>query len=278
LNLRSYRNEVWKIMHHDSDNPGTETAVLRSYLDESGGEDPNTPYSVLGGMLIEKPALDLFEDEWDKMLLGHGVVGGLHMKEFYRPHGRFAYISDHLRQELFSEACYLIHKYRAVTMASTLSNQEYRACIPESVRKSFSVYAMGFSLIVMMNHKLAEFNKHTDPIPKAHSFMLKRFQPVAFLHLGSLTFDDDKVWGVLQASDLIAWGTRRRVSGVSFEPGGFSPIGNFLTLDDSHHAEIPWKLDWLKEFGANLATMIAKGEGFDDPTDEEIGEPGIHPV
>ena len=142
------------------------------------------------------------------MLVSHGIPDGLHMKEFGRPHGRLANISDCCRRELFVEACHLIRKYRAVTVANTLSNDEYRANVPELARKSYSVYAMGFSLMVMMNHKLAEFNGYRDPIPiimdsgnpksgqvrKTHAFMQKKFQKAAYLHLGSLTFDDDKSW------------------------------------------------------------------------------------
>lgn len=287
MNLQAYRNEVWLIMHRDVDKPESETAALRLYMDESGGDDPNTPHAVIGGLLIFRRGFLEFEDAWERMLVHHGIHDGLHMKEFWRPHGRLAGISDCCRRELFIEACHLISKYRAVTIAATLSNDEYRASVPEEVRKNFSVYAMCFNLTVVMTHKLAEANNYTDPIPiildsgnpykshvvRAHEFMQKRFQKFAYLHLGSLTFDDDKVLGILQAADLIAWGTRRRVSGVSFS-GGFEPIKELLTSDEKYHAEIPWKTEWLKLFGTNLVQRMEDGKAFGEPEDgKAFGEP-----
>ena len=67
-------------------------------------------------------------------------------------------------------------------------------------RKSYGVYAMGFSLIAVMNHKLAEFNKYEGKIPiitdsgkpkkgqvvKAHSFMQERLQGISDFPPGRL--------------------------------------------------------------------------------------------
>jgi hypothetical protein len=265
-------------MHRDRDNPESETAALRLYMDESGGEDPNTPHAVIGGMLIFRRGFLEFEEAWDRMLVAHGIPDdGIHMKEFGRPHGKFAHISDCCRMDLFTDACDLIRKYRAVSIAATLSNDEYQTNVPQEARDKYSVYAMCFSLTVIMNHQLAKANNYIDPIPfildsgnpykrhvvKAHTFLQKRFQQHEYLHLGSLTFDDDKALGILQAADIIAWGTRRRVTGVPFG-SGFAPIEQLLTSDASHHAEIPWKADWLKEFGTNLARRIAEGKELSD--------------
>lgn len=268
-------------MHRDSDSPDTETAALRLYLDESGGEDPGTPHSVIGGMLIYKPAVQLFEEEWDRMLVNHGIPDGIHMKEFGRPHGRLAYISDCCRRELFIEACYLIRKYRAMSVATSLSNQEYRASVPEAAQNMYSVYAMGFSLMVMLNHKLCEFNKHVEPIPiimdsgnpkrgqvtQIHGWMHERFQKHHYLHLGSLTFGDDKVWGILQAADVIAWGTRRKSSNVPFGDS-FGPVNDLLS-DAPHHAHQDWKQSWLIEFGTELERSIQELRGMPDEFEGE---------
>lgn len=273
-------------MHLDSDKPDTETAALRLYLDESGGSDPGTPHATVGGMLIYRDAFLLFEDDWDQMLLNHGIPDGIHMKELGR-HGKLGSLSECCRRELFEEACFLIKKYRAMTLIASLSNKEYEVNVPELVRRSFSVYGMLFNLTVMMNHNLAEANNYQDPIPiimdtgnpdkghaiDAYDFMLKRWQRiVGYLHLGGLTFDDDKVINILQAADIIAWGTRRRASRLRFMPG-LEPVEKLLASDDPHHLEIPWKAEWLREFGTSLARVIADGKGFEEPTDEEITEP-----
>ena len=272
-------------MHRYPDRVDAETAKLRLYMDESGGSDPGTPHATVGGMLIFRNAFLPFEDDWDRMLVNHGIPDGIHMKELGQ-HGKLGALSECCRRELFEEACYLIKKYRAVTLVASLSNQEYEANIPELVRKSFSVYGMLFNLTVMMNHKLAEANNYEDPIPiimdtgnphkghviNAHEFMLRRWQRIiGNLHLGSLTFVDDKVLNILQAADIIAWGTRRRASRLRFMPG-LEPVEKLLVSDEPHHTEIPWKPEWLREFGANLAQGIADGEGLREPTDEEIRE------
>lgn len=273
-NRSTYRDEVWLLMHRDSDSFDTQTAALRLCLDESGGEDPGTPHSVIGGMLIYKPAFRLFEEEWDRMLAEYEISDGLHMKEFGRPHGRHAKMTDCCRRELFDAACHLVQKYKAISVATSMSNEEYRACVPEVARKMYSVYAMGFSLMVMLNHKLAEFNKYADPIPiimdsgnpksgqvaLIHGWMQLRFQKLHYLHLGSLTFDNDKNWGLLQAADMIAWGTRRKESNVPFGTG-FAPIEGLLS-DDRRHAHQRWDLERLTEFGSDLERGIIEEQGM----------------
>jgi len=254
-------------------------------MDESGGSDPGTPHATVGGMLIFRNAFLPFEDAWDQMLVNHGIPDGIHMRELGK-HGKLGALSECCRLELFEEACYLIKKFRAFTLVASLSNQEYEANVPELVRKSFSVYGMLFLLTIMMNHKLAEFNNHPNPIPiimdagnphrrhvvTSHEFMRNRWQSiVGNLHVGSFTFGDDKVLGILQAADIIAWGTRRRASQLRFLPG-LDPVEKLLTTDEVHHTEIPWKLEWLRGFGTNIAQRIADGEGFGEPTDEEIRE------
>jgi len=281
VNLRAYRNEVWLIMHRDTDKPESKTASLRLYMDESGGAD--TLHAVVGGVLIYRRGFLEFEEAWDRLLAEY-CIGGIHMKEFGEPDSELSKLSSCKRHDLFIEACSLIDKYRAVTIVATLSNQEYVDNVPQEVRRKFSLYGMLFNLTVVMNHKLAEFNKHDDPIPiildagnphkkhvvSAHEFMLKRFQKIAgYIHLGALAFDDDKVLNILQAADIVAWGTRRRICGFPFGYG-FSPINDFLTSDESHHAEIPWKAEWLREFGANIARRIQDGTAFGELTDEDL--------
>jgi hypothetical protein len=264
-----YRNEVWLVMHRNSDSSDRETAALQLYMDESGGGDPGTPHAVIGGMLIYRDGYLEFEPAWDEMLKKHCVYG-IHMKEFGR-HGRLGYLCDGQRYALLADACALIRKYRAVTMAATLSNADYKANIPPEARKNFSVYGMCFNLAIFMNHLLAEMNSHDAQIPiildtgnpykhhviDAHTFMYKEFQRYSYLHLGSLSFDDDEVLGILQAADIIAWGTRRITSGVAFGEA-YAPIEELLTMDELHHIAHPWTAETLQELGAALASRIAE--------------------
>jgi hypothetical protein len=261
-------------MHHDSDKPDAEIAALRLYLDESGGSDPGTPHATLGGMLMDRRAFLPFEEAWDQMLERHDIRDGIHMKGLGK-HGKLGGLSVCCRRELFEEACYLITRHRALTLVGSLTNQEYEANIPDLARESFSVYGMLFNLVVMMNHRSAMVNNYGDQIPiimdagnphkghviDAHAFMLKQWQSlVGDLHLGSLTFDDDKVLNVLQAADMIAWGTRRKASQLSFMPG-LEPLQKLLDADDPHHMSVPFNSEWLRELGNKLAELIASEKG-----------------
>jgi hypothetical protein len=194
------------------------------------------------------------------------------MKEFGRPHGRFANISDYRRRQFFVEAAHLINTHKILSVGATLSTDEYRRLMPQKVREKFSVYAMCFLLSLMMNHKLAEHQGYTKKV----SFILDRGNPNAqhvrqghamamlwqksgqFLHAGSLTFADDEDLCALQAADVIAWGVRRRVTGVPFGHA-FSPIEGILD-ENLHHAEKAWTEEWLREVGESTLKSIERLE------------------
>jgi hypothetical protein len=266
-----YRKEVWRVMHN-SDSPDKKTAAIRLYLDESGGEDPGTPHAVIGGMLIESSKFMPFEDAWDCMLEAHGIQPPLHMKDFGRPHGRLAEISDCCRRELFMEVAELINSQKLFSVAAMLSNDEYKEHFPQEARDKFSVYGMCFNLIVMLNHRLAQHmeysgrvpvildtgNPHANHVREAHAAMIED-QKKRFLHLGSLTFDDDRDFGILQAADVIAWGVRKSATGKPL-PYPFAPISAILS-QAARHFEHSWEVGWLKEVGAALLRLSAETEG-----------------
>jgi hypothetical protein len=253
---------------HNSDSPEKETAAVRLYLDESGGDDPRTPYAVVGGVLINQSHFLHFEEAWDLMLEKHGIAPPLHMREF-GPHGRFANMTDRCRHELFLEVAALINSHKIFSIAATLSNEEYKTNFPKEGRDRFSVYGMCFILSVMINHKLAAQQSYGERTPfildagnpykqhvvEAHASAL-RLQEETFLHVGLLTFDDDKEFGILQAADVIAWGVRRRATQISL--GAFEPVADILK-EEKNHAEASWKSDWIKELGDALIRRIAAG-------------------
>jgi hypothetical protein len=263
---------VWLVLHN-SDDPELTTAALRLYLDESGGNDPNTPDAVVGGMLIEGRRFIDFENAWDRMLAVHGMKPPLHMKEFGQ-HGRFGDLSQPERRKLFEDAARLISTYRVGSISASLSNDEYRTKLPSEVRKVFSVYGMCFLLSVFGTQVLAEGNSHTGKIPiimdsgnpyaghvrESHA-SIQQIQREAghFLNIGALAFDDDEHFGILQAADMISWGARRRASNVSFS-GGFAPIESIFA-DRTRHAEARWMPKWLTELGEHLNDAIAKQKG-----------------
>lgn len=267
--LRTYRNEVWLVMHRESDDPELETAAVRLYLDESGGNDPNTPHAVIGGMFITRHNFMPFENAWDQLLEDHEIVPPLHMKEFGRPNGRFAKMSDCCRRDLFIEAADIIKAHRVGTISVSLPNDEYSKYVMKDVRDKFSVYGMCFTLTAVGTNIIAEKNHATDRVPfildsgnpyaehvrKAHA-SIQIFQRAGmFQHIGSLTFANDIDFGILQAADVIAWAARRRATKIELGYA-FAPIAA-LFEEPNRHIEASWKTEWLQKLGAYLAEQMA---------------------
>jgi len=255
-------------MHRESDNPELETAAVRLYLDESGGQDPNTPHAVVGGIFITRQKFLAFEDAWDGLLEDHEIVPPLHMKEFGRPHGRFAKMSDCCRREFFLEAAELIREHRIGSLSVSLANKEYAEHIPPEVRNKFSVYAMCFTLAVAGTDQLAIKNRapgkiplildsgnpYADHIRKSHASVRVWQQSGEFTHIGSLTFADDKDFGILQAADLIAWTARRRATRIDLGYS-FSPLASLF--EPHRHSEAKWEPEALQKLGTFLLEQIA---------------------
>jgi hypothetical protein len=254
-----------------------EVAAVRLYLDESGTRDPNTPQAVVGGMLINYSHFLHFEESWDELLAEFEIKPPLHVKEF-TPHGRFAHINPETRRYLFAKVVELIDSHKIASLAATLTNAEYEQYVAKEIRDRFSVYAMCFNLVVMMNHKLAEGryvgripfildsgNPYAEHVRGAHAGALE-CQREQFLHVGGLFFEDDANLGVLQAADIIAWGVRRRASNRHF-PNGLEPIA---CIFDSGHNENIWKPEWLKTLGEGLLReLTAKQAMMSKETNEE---------
>lgn len=270
-NLSPYRNELWMIVHHDSLDPFKASAMLRIYLDESGGDDPGTPHAVVGGMVIDRESFLKFEDDWDRMLERRGIHPPLHMKEFGR-NGRLGAMSRRCREEVIAEAVGLIKKYRAGSISVSLSNADFKMHLPGDGRRVFGVYGMCFSLLAILVHQIAVSSGHRGVIPYilddgnaykkhvvvAHSNMRLLQRQGQYLHVGSLTFDDDALLGTLQAADLIAWGARRRATGISLK-NEFASVGEIFS-DAVKHAEWSWENKLLRQLGEYLTSEMQKAQ------------------
>lgn len=253
---------------HSVDAPNTATSALRLYLDESGGSDPNTPVAVVAGILITREWFEAFETSWDNLLSDFGISPPLHMKEFGR-NGRLGSLPSCCKRELFCRVAHLINSHHTKTISASISNAEYETLIPLAARNKFSVYGMCFILAAFLSHELAEVNAYTDRIPfildtgnsnkshviEAHAWMVKSQENASdFLHVGSLTFDDDKNFGILQAADVVAWATRRKRT-----EGGTGLIGHYEPLERRfyrHHIYETWTPEQLSQFGRRLANML----------------------
>jgi len=265
----TYQRETWLLMHN-SDDPELQTAAVRVYIDESGGDDPSTPHAVIGGMLITRRQFDVFEEAWDAMLADHHLFPALHMKEFGRPHGRFAAMSDCHRHELMQEVANLIKTSRLGTLSVSITNEEFKKRLPLEAREKFGVYGMCFLWAVMIVHLVSRNGNYQQRIPfildagnpyanhvrGAHATILEMQRGGKFLHMGGLLFEDDEQFGTLQAADVIAWAARRRAS-VYRLSYPFDPL-NDLFENTPHHSEASWQPEWLTQLGNSLSKYISK--------------------
>jgi hypothetical protein len=78
-----------------------EAGVVTCYLDESGTHDL-APIAVLGGLLLNKSGFLAFDKAWDQMLEDHSIPPPLHMKDFRRPNGRLADITNEAPRNCFA--------------------------------------------------------------------------------------------------------------------------------------------------------------------------------
>jgi len=247
---------------HGSGSSFQETAAVRLYLDDSGGDDPGTPDAVIGGMLINYSEFHVFEDSWEARLDRHCIIPPLHMREFGKD-GRFAHITPACRFELFSEVSELINRHKIYSLAAITNNPIHRENVAPEMRENFGVYGMCFLLMVAMSHKLADMHRHNGKIPfildtgnpykgrvaDAHAEAI-RMQREIPLHLGGLHFEDDRDFGILQAADVIAWGSRRKATNISI-PKPFSPIQRILEMENGH-VQKDWDGDWMKTISGNV--------------------------
>jgi hypothetical protein len=118
----------------------------------------------------------------------------------------------------------------------------------------------------MLNHGQAEHIKYQDDIAflldngnpyrqqvdYAHYAMTKR-QGTVHLHVGSLTFGDDKKISALQAADVIAWGLHRFVNDKSSLNKGFEPIAEIFK---SYHIHHQWEEKWLRDLSEPLLEIV----------------------
>ena len=253
---------------HNSDSPNATTSALRLYLDESGGADPNTPVAVVAGVLITREWFEEFENSWDSLLSEFGIAPPLHMKEFGLD-GRFRNVPSCCKRELFGRVVDMINSHHTKTISASITNEEYETLIPLAARKRFSVYGMCFVLATFLSHELAEINGYADRIPlildagnpnkahvvEAHAWMISAQRDASdFLHVGSLTFDDDKDFGILQAADVVAWSTRRKRTKEG--PGLTGHYAPLERLFNRHHVYETWRPEMLEKFGAALSRLI----------------------
>lgn len=228
-----YLEGLWFTMHH-SDDPERQTLIIRCYLDESGTHE-GSPQATVAGLLMNRDDFLMLDALWNDLMLRHKIQPPLHMKEFGE-HGRHGHLNYEERFPLFSDISKLINCHKIMSVAATLSHSQYKTIVHPEIQKKMSIYSLCFMLCVHRIHldveqkgipdKIAYFveqgNEYQHHILKAHDGMIRMQENNMYLHVGSLRFAD-KNNCALQAADVIAWGARRRVTGIPIGKG-YQPI------------------------------------------------------
>jgi hypothetical protein len=94
------------------------------YIDESG-TDSNLPIAVVAGLLLDGKGYFWLSQEWQKFLDRHGITGPIHMREF-TPNGRFKELSHDDRRALFADLVKAINDNKLMSIAATLTADQYR--------------------------------------------------------------------------------------------------------------------------------------------------------
>jgi hypothetical protein len=227
-----YIHSLWWLMHHSTDRRRSAVA-LAHYIDDSG-ISLKQPHAVIGGPVFLQRDFSSFHYEWDRILALHNVKGPIHMREFGRPHGRFAYLSDEQRCSLFHDLVYLINRRKAWSLTVEIDHLDFQQYFPQSkFKKLFGVAPLAFIWCMALNNSIVEENKEAvskvsyviaksdfnTAILDCHEFIESYEKTTERNHTGSITFDNPANVNALQAADMIAWANRRKVAGLPFDSG-----------------------------------------------------------
>ncbi|MEO8097225.1 MAG: DUF3800 domain-containing protein [Acidobacteriota bacterium] len=222
---------------HQSEDPNLKAMVASCYLDDSGIEDA-AQVTVLAGCVLGKDAFLKLSDKW-AALLHRFRIESLHMTDFVRPHGKHCSMFPEMKMALFSEVVKIINRQKTYSICASLKNREFReVCSREfGVAPPLSPYSIAFIGVAIRNTRLArdndwpshmsylidQGNSQASELQLGHSIItgIEKYHRLPFT--GSLTFADDARNYALQAADIVAWSSRRRLSGDGLY-GEFAPL------------------------------------------------------
>ena len=252
--------------------------VLTQYLDDSGS-DTHSPVAVIGGPVIDRDNFFLFEWEWDRLLKKHHIDSPIHMKEFARPHGRFAHLTDNERESLFDDLVQLINRAKKYSTSVRVNNLDFRQFFPaEKYKGLFGPSPLAYLFCLIVNSVFLRSKGETNPIAylvaesddnsqladvhAAWRIVEDRYQESQKLsRTGAIAFDWPKNICALQASDLIAWSNRRHAINVPFNQG-FAPLRYLTDSKEVQHKVMHFHFEVTAERAQSLAQSIDNGEAF----------------
>jgi hypothetical protein len=253
---------------HQSDEESRQAAVVTCYLDESGTHE-GAPIAVVGGLLLNQQGFQKLDEAWPQILTKSSILPPLHMSEFRRPNGRLAYVSVDQRRALFTDLVRVINENKIYSIAASLTAEHFQKYFDKQFRReTMSMYGMCFILCAHANYLLTQQNQYDEKIPflmdsgnqyaehvrAAHAAMQEEGWKT--MRVGSLTFDRDEDWFPLQAADLIAWASRVKAMGDSFD-NGYEPLA---ALFDQAHAQQGYPEEAIAQLAAALDVFRQTGK------------------
>ena len=236
-------------MHHSED-PNRQAVVFGCYVDDSG-TDEQSPLVTVGAWVLEKDSFIRFDGKWRRMLDAYQIES-LHMNDFVRPNGKYIGMYQELKFALFAEAVKLINSRKEHSLSITITNSEFKKAVPiEFYRNVVGPYTVAFIALALLNSKISNMHNYPDKVAylvdegspfadqlRVGHLMVKAFEnrSNSVVRTGALTFGDDRDVTALQASDTIAWSSRRKFSGDGLT-GEFIPLEGIFEKRFSAHGK-----------------------------------------
>jgi Protein of unknown function (DUF3800) len=232
------------------------------YLDESG-TDTNSTVAVVAGVVVNMRYSYWLQQDWLGCLARHDIATPFHMRECGK--GRFRKLYGETLRRVLSELVSIVNEYKMLSVASTLSSDDYRLSFDGI--SEFSMYGASYTEVVMINgvksrrdgygekirYCLDEGNINKSQVEEAHEFLLST-EHKSPLNLGDLRFESDTEVCALQAADLVSWSARRKLASKLKKE--HAPLEQ---LFDAKHVQVNYEREWMDKVARNLRERYGYG-------------------
>ena len=199
------------------------------------------------------------------------------MREFARPNGRLAFLSDDERNALFQDLVHVITQNKLYSISTSILEQDFREFFPTARFKGlFGPAPLAFIWVLVLNGCITEQSEKMAPMGyivaesdeaaqmiECHSFIRNYFKTQRDECIGNITFSSPRELNALQASDLIAWSNRRCKLEIPFDQG-FGPLKRLTRHVEGSERNFPhFHFEIRRESTQQLAAIV-NGE-FPDP-------------
>lgn len=178
-----------------------------------------------------------FHYEWDRIAAIHKVELPIHMKEFARPDGRLAYLSDDERRSLFADLVYLINRNKLYSMTVVVGNAEFQQYFPKYCFRGYmGSAALAFLWCMLLNHLNVKSEERMAPmayvvarsdvnseLADCYNFWRSYEVRITAEYTGAFGIEEPRRVNALQAADMVAWANLKRHRGENFDRG-FEPL------------------------------------------------------